>query len=77
MPVARFCATLSRRAFCNIAIGSVSPEFATTLNAPAARKTVQIWTVLLGLAYSREVATVPPGPYGTPMTVIPFEAAAS
>ena len=27
------------------------------------------------LAYSREVATAPPGANGTPMTVIPFEAA--
>ncbi len=27
------------------------------------------------LAYSREVATAPPGPNGTPMTVIPFEPA--
>ncbi len=27
------------------------------------------------LAYSREVATAPPGPNGTPMTGIPFEAA--
>ncbi len=26
-------------------------------------------------AYSREVATAPPGANGTPMTVIPFEAA--
>ena len=26
------------------------------------------------LAYSREVATAPPGANGTPMTVIPFEA---
>ncbi len=27
------------------------------------------------LAYSRAVATAPPGANGTPMTVIPFEAA--
>ncbi len=27
------------------------------------------------VAYSREVATAPPGPNGTPMTVISFEAA--
>ncbi len=61
------------RAAAVLDVGATAGEMAACEVSGVPRR--RLSDALAVLAYSREVATAPPGPNGTPMTVIPFEPA--